>query len=436
NTDGTEKDVLKTEATITAVDPEVISLANTKYTVAKTVDWTKAANTKIAVGEDNFYVFFQLKDSKDKDVTKNYTKVESSDTNTLLVSYKETGKASLIPVKEGTAYVLVKDAKDNVVASLAITVVAKKDAAVMEFTPSSLAASNAFADTVATKVTVKDQYGEKMADPANATVTFDLKSTPTTEKDKQPEIKYENGKISVTTKEGVTVKGTYVYEVKYLKLVRMLTVTVQEADKNLASTYKVALDATKVDTTITTDYDGKDIEINLQVGEYKGNVKVANKNIDKIEVFNAKGEAVTSAAINGSKIIAAKNNANTVEKYLEAGSYSAKVTFKDAANKDLTITTGFVVEDAQPGVTYEVKKNSVDEADIKEAVKNTKNVEFSYNGEKIDGSNVTYLEAKNIAGTKTYAGIKVKVMIPVKVSNDTTYKVPVTITLNQTITVK
>ena len=435
DTNGNEIGVIKTETTVVAVDPEVISLTGTKYTVATNLDWEKPVNTKLALKETK-NLFFELKNSKDVDVTNNYTTVDSSDTNVLLVAYSTPGVATLIPVKEGTAYALVKDTDGNVVASFPITVVAERKAASMAIAPASLTLSNELADTAVAKVTVTDQYGDKMANPAAVTITE--KNAPEGGDLAAPT--YAAGKITATTAVD-TVKGTYVYEVKYLTFTRMLTVSVQEvASASITSVYKVALDTNKVDTTITNYYDGNDVAINVSVGEYKGNVKVANTAITDITVLDAKGQPVTAAAIDlaNSKIIAAKNNADTIEKYLEAGSYTVIVDFTKADGVAVKATTGFVVTDAQPGVSYTVKKNTFT-GTIAGAVQDTDVVEFKYNGKAIAGTNVTYVESANITGEMTHAGIVVTVNVTV--TSDVTgtavpYTVPVTLTLNQAITLK
>ncbi|WP_147525497.1 Ig-like domain-containing protein, partial [Acetivibrio ethanolgignens] len=441
NTDGTEKDVLKTEATITAVDPEAVSLTGKKYTIAETLDWKKELNTKISLSEKNSYLFYELKDSKGKDVTKDYTKVESSDTNTLLVSFVEGGKVKLLPVKEGTAYVLVKDAKDNVIASFAVTVVAERKATAILLEPASLTVSNKFEYKTSTKVTVKDQFGNDMSNPK---VTVTEKHKPTNGDLTLP--KYENGRVIVESKaKGVT--GTYVYEIKSGDAVRMLTVSVQTVDDNVSSTYELTLGNDKVDTTITNTFDGNAITIDASVQEKKNGLPVNNVKITKIEVVTSGGEvkfttdkvATGSAiALNDTKatitVAKVKDNSTEVEKLLGAGTYVVKATFKKDSN-DVTVTRSFVVEDKQPGLTAEVKKTTLTGNTLTDAIKAavTKgDIVLKCNDVELKADAIISTESKALG--KNHAGVKVKVQITVKGKDNKEYKVPAEVTLANTIT--
>ncbi|MFW5672457.1 MAG: hypothetical protein ACOCM8_09245, partial [Acetivibrio ethanolgignens] len=430
NTDGTEKDVLKTEATITAVDPEAVSLTGKKYTIAETLDWKKELNTKISLSEKNSYLFYELKDSKGKDVTKDYTKVESSDNNTLLVSYTAAGKVKLLPVKEGTAYVLVKDAKDNVIASFAVTVVAARKAAAILLEPASLTVSNKFEYSTGTKVTVKDQFGNDMS---GAAVTVALKHGPTGANLTTPV--YKDGKVIVTPKTD-TVTGTYVYEIKSGDAIRMLTVSVQAVNDNITSTYELTLGSDKVDTTIANTFDGKDITIDVSLQEKKNGLPVSNVEITKLEVVNGKGEAVTTGAISleNNKIIVAKVNDMKVEKLLGDGTYVAKATFEKDKN-NVTVTRSFVVEDKQPGVTVDLKKNSFAGNDITTVIKNavnSKDLVLKYNDMELTQDAILSVESTTLG--KVHANIKVKVQITITGKDNKSYKVPATVTLPNTIT--
>ncbi|MFW5668662.1 MAG: hypothetical protein ACOCM4_05390, partial [Acetivibrio ethanolgignens] len=431
NTDGTEKDVLKTEATITAVDPEAVSLTGKKYTIAETLDWKKELNTKISLSEKNSYLFYELKDSKGKDVTKDYTKVESSDNNTLLVSYTAAGKVKLLPVKEGTAYVLVKDAKDNVIASFAVTVVAARKAAAILLEPASLTVSNKFEYSTGTKVTVKDQFGNDMS---GAAVTVALKHGPTGANLTTPV--YKDGKVIVTPKTD-TVTGTYVYEIKSGDAIRMLTVSVQAVNDNITSTYELTLGSDKVDTTIANTFDGKDITIDVSLQEKKNGLPVSNVEITKLEVVNSKGEAVTTGAISVDKkkiTVARVKDSNVVDKLLGGGTYVAKATFKKGDN-DVTVTRSFVVEDKQPGVTAELKKNTLTGGDITTAIKAavvSKDLVLKYNDMELTQDAILSVESTTLG--KVHANIKVKVQITITGKDNKSYKVPATVTLPNTIT--
>ncbi|MFW5630891.1 MAG: hypothetical protein ACOCNB_08930, partial [Acetivibrio ethanolgignens] len=322
------------------------------------------------------------------------------------------------------------DAKDNVIASFAVTVVAARKAAAILLEPASLTVSNKFEYSTGTKVTIKDQFGNDMS---GAAVAVTQKHAPTNGNLKLPE--YKDGRVVVSpTKD--TVTGTYVYEIKSGDAVRMLTVSVQTVSDSVTSTYELTLGSEKVVTTITNTFDGKDIAIDVSLQEKKNGLPVSNVKITKLEVVNGKGEAVTTGAISleNNKIIVAKVNDMKVEKLLGDGTYVAKATFEKDKN-NVTVTRSFVVEDKQPGVTVDLKKNSFAGNDITTVIKNavnSKDLVLKYNDMELTQDAILSVESTTLG--KVHANIKVKVQITITGKDNKSYKVPATVTLSNPIT--
>jgi len=84
---------------------------------------------------------------------------------------------SVTPVAVGTAYIVVKDKDAKVVAALPISIVAERKAASLVLDASALTLSNADAQADKdVKVTLKDQYGDDMAEVKAADIKVECVS--------------------------------------------------------------------------------------------------------------------------------------------------------------------------------------------------------------------------------------------------------------------
>jgi hypothetical protein len=473
NTDGTEKDVLKAEATITAVDPAAASFSATKYTVADSLDWDDTLNTKLTLGSTGMKLYYNLKDEKGNDVTSKYTITESTDNNILIAGTSATSVSSssygvsITPVKEGTAYVLVKDANGNVVASFAVTVVAAAKATSITVTPANLTLSNNVNDSASAKVVVKDQYGNVMTTESNA-ATVTLKSKPSGDNVTAPSIVSGTSVITASTSSAEatkTTKGTYVYDVTYGTLKATLVVSVQAANTALESQYKLDLSTTSLDTTITKDSFSAEakanatsaaIAANITVGEYKGGVKVGLATITAVEVINdsnnktvetagvvgATTDGVTSVAITAATAGAVSKggfsvSGGSITKLLGAGTYTVKVTFENASKTAITATTKLTVADTQAkAVSYNQVSQTTTDSTIDNAVKN-KDVVTYKQGETDITDTATTASTDYVNNGKIYSQIYVTVKITVPVGDgDQTWTVPVKVLLPNSITIQ
>lgn len=458
------------EVTITAVDPAAVSgfalrLAGT----ATKFDDAKDGNT-MPVGTSKT-AFVKITDANGKEVStatySGYT-VSSSDASVLQVSGTLAGQNSpitLVSIKTGTAYVLVKDAKGNVVASLPIVIQDAAKPVTLALNKTAVVLSNAAAidEKAVITASAKDQYG------ADYTIDSDVivKCNATTAKNVAVDTVNANASSkfftivngTVTFNGNDLVKGSYIYEIKYTKgndttNSVFVTVEVKDPTDSTATDYAFAGDVDSFDTTISdTNKTTKKIAFNLY--ELKGGVKnnlVANSNVkysvkkDGKDVTTTKATAEDVAGIFENSdtitVVALGVDSSNVATKLEAGVYTITATYKDSDNKTYTRVATLTITDKQPALTAKVVKDNVSktkassgESLVKEAV------EFYYNGTKIDlpvvadiegvcvGADVktaSSLKATDLS-TKGYVVTFTKAKIKVTVAGSVTYDMTVAI---------
>lgn len=186
---GSEVGVITKTFDIVAVD-QLVTTSEYGYTVVRdgvNPDY-KAPKTQIPVGAPNdMYAYFQFLDSNNNPVTENYT-VETSDRTTLMVADGNAAQASLkvhvVGLKEGSAYINVKDVNGNIVKSLPVTVVAARKIARVQLEESNAVVSSidltdtdlmkleGYEDVRQKSVSIKgyDQYGDPIGIDDNSTV--------------------------------------------------------------------------------------------------------------------------------------------------------------------------------------------------------------------------------------------------------------------------
>ena len=459
------------EVTITAVDPAAVSgfalrLAGT----ATKFDDAKDGNTMPVGTSKN--AFIKITDANGKEVStatySGYT-VSSSDASVLQVSGALTGQNSaitLVSIKTGTAYVLVKDAKGNVVASLPIVIQDAAKPVTLALNKTAVVLSNAAAINEKAVITAsaKDQYG------ADYTIDSDVivKCNATTAKNVAVDtvnanasskfFTIANGTVTFNGKD--LVKGSYIYEIKYTKgndttNSVFVTVEVKDPTDSTATDYAFAGDVDSFDTTISdTNKATKEIAFNLY--ELKGGVKntpVADANVkysvkkDGKDVTTTKSPAGNTAGIfedsNTITVVAlGVDPSSNVATKLETGVYTITATYKDSDNKTYTRVATLTITDKQPALTAKVVKDNVSKTKADTGVNLVKEaVEFYYNGTKIaapvvadiegvcagaDVKTATSIKDTNL-GTKGYVVTFTKAKITVTVVDSVTYDMTVAI---------
>ena len=357
---GVETDNITTEATITAVDPEAVSVNNFKVRIgdAGKSYKTVADNTKVAVGETKT-AYFEILNSKNEEI-KNYNEytVETSNKDVMLLGADKLGsknEVTVTPVSTGTAYIVIKDSKKNVVATVSVSIVASKTATSLVLSKAVATLSNAASvdDNKATvDVTVKDQYGSDMSkvipEVKCVSVSKDATAKETAERNATPAL----GKVDFSAV-GL-LKGTYTYTVSATvgdkTFTKTVVITVQAPEGNVS--YNLALSANTVDAVVdnTSDDNMKDKIITIKVAELKGGVTNSYVTPDEISITKDGKEVSTAASFDVVKF------EDGVATKAPTGTYvvTAKYTYRpEGASKDTTVklTRSFTVTDSQKVVT-------------------------------------------------------------------------------------
>ena len=439
---GVETGNITAEATITAVDPEVVTVNKFQVRVNKASDKTfdtVADNTKVAVG-DSATAYFKIMNSKDKEIAdadyNNYT-VETSNKDVMIISALASKKLTITPVATGTAYLVIKDAKANVVATVAINIVAKREAASLVLDQAAFDASTKVDDAKVVKVSLKDQYGDDMAavDEADITVECVAASGTGATKATAPTATKADGKVTFDATAGTVKAGVYTYTIKVGKLTKTVVVTAKTPDDKATSSYNLVLDNTTMDAVVKSDKD-VDKKITIKVAELKGGVVNSYVNDFTITVTDKDNKEVS--AYSDGTLQVTKNNSGVVDK-LAAGTYTVTAT-KSIDGKELKLTRSIVITDSQAAVTAE---RIADETTSTEAtVIAATNFKYVYDGKVYTAGELTGKAATIVAtAAETVPGSVAKGNVFFK---NATVKVPVAdglyisvkVDLNKTITVK
>ena len=430
DTTGKEEVIEQKGITVTAVDPEKVTVAGWAVKIGdagKTFD--KVTETKIAVG-DSKTAYVQVTNSKnEKSVDLSAYTVESSNNDALIITSSDLkkGTIALQAVKEGTSYILVKDAKTGaVVTTLAVTVSAARKASSIELDKTAVTLSSTIKEKAAVKVTVKDQYGEKLAIEKNTVETLsytDAKgNTSKPASDPFKSAKFADGAYTFET-DGVAT-GKYVVKVSANGLSRTVNIEVVEVSKDATTSYAFDMSASKADATITADTE-KDTTITATIYQLKGGVKNAVIKDVTATLKKADGtDAAIAPEVKDGVVTVAANKLSDGSK-LEAGTYTLTVTPADTKNVP-TFTRNIVITDSQTAATFKRVSESGKTIDSC--------FEFYLNGEKITTtvSPVFYYGDKEI--TKPEGATPVtKAVITYKLGKNTV-KQTVNIGLTVTIT--
>ena len=448
NADGTEKNKIEKEFTITAVQEEAATLSNFKYTVTKNgdaVNWDKITTTnKFSVSDKTVYVHFNFVDSSKTNVTKDYS-VVSADQSILLLNTTSltTNPVAVVGVKAGSTYInVVKDNK--VVTSLPIVVTADRKLTSVNVTKTALTVSNetGVINKVETAVKGIDQYSDE--------ATVSVKEAKILSGD-------DSGKAANAIKASVTDKklvvevansvkaGTYQIQVVFKsndidgEVSVLVTLTVVDTSKVADSnaSFQLELPTEAIDLAIapgTKASDLTDKAINISIAEYKLGAKVATVSGASITIKNPKSVVVD----NGTKLYTVSDK-NVTKNLSEMGTYTveATATVLDANGKSVTkkFSGSFTVKDTQMAASATIKEtkdiatSGADPATVAKTVLEMSSVaEFTYDGAKVEAVKISDATAK-LNGKALYIE---KAYITITEAN-ATYKVPVTINASFTL---
>ena len=435
------------DVTITAVDPATVSGFALRFSATGTTKFDDAKDGNAMPVNSSKTAYIKITDANGTEVS-NYSSytVASSDASVLQVSGSlvdsKHDSITLAAIKTGTAYVLVKDAKGNVVASLPIVIQDAAKPATLALDKTSVAISNdeTVNETAVVNATAKDQYS---ADYAIKTAV-NVKCTATSAKGKSAKDVNDNktdyfsvSNGTVTFKGANVVEGTYVYEISFT------------VDKNTTNSTYVTVEVKKPDSKASTDYTlvGEDATTSVPVAEasttitdnnkttktvafnmyeLKGGVK--NKKLNASDLANVtysvkkdgkdvdvnKSAAGDAAGFflqtNVLKAVTLGVDSTNVATKLDAGVYTIIATYEDSSSKTkYTRTATLTVTDKQPALSAKVAKDTVKVSDIDEdsADKLVKAaIKFTYDGKEIADSDISIKEVKGVYSIKETGAIK------------------------------
>ena len=380
--------------------------------------------------------------SKDKEIAdadySNYT-VETSNKDVMIISALSSKKLTITPVATGTAYLVIKDAKANVVATVAINIVAKREAASLVLDQAAFDASTKVDNAKVVKVSLKDQYGDDMDAVAEANITVECVAASGTgaTKETAPTATKAEGKVTFDATASTVKAGVYTYTIKVGKLTKTVVVTAKTPDDKATSSYSLVLDNTTMDAVVKSDKD-TDKKITIKVAELKGGV--VNSYVDKdftITVTDKDNKDVSAYADGTLQVT--KENSGVVDK-LAAGTYTVTAKKTIDGGKELKLTRSIVITDSQATVTAE---RIADETTSTEAIAiAATNFKYVYDGKVYTAGDLTgkagtieATAAETVPGSVAKGNVFFKnatVKVPVA---DALY-ISVKVDLNKTIAVK
>ena len=420
--DGKEQDIIEREFTLvgTTEDYAAISFG---YSIAdKKPDFNSSSyKQNKAIAKDKQSTFFPNFKKGSKDVEGKFA-VESSDPSVLLVANAAVGSltkngVAVKGVKEGTAYILVKDADKALVASLEVTVGAASAANTITLSSNSVVTSDSGAEKKEVTVKVKDQYNNDL------TIT-DLKvecTDATAKSAASITYKKSNSVIEIDGAQapaGKTISYSYKVTAKTAQGTKeaYLNVTINAAgtDVNKITNYGLVLSSEDVDLAWTKDSTNTGSALTIKVAAYdkdgglikflplasSGVALTVKKTSDatKTLAVESGSASITKASTTAAVILSSQSagGVTAIKKHAEVGTYIVTATF-DVAGKTNSFSKQFNVKDTQGTFTFAVTNTSKDKwkSNIKETLKaDNDNVTYYINGNTIDKDKVTVEEVK------------------------------------------
>ena len=448
---GVEKDTIEETFIVTAVDETYAGYTFNYSLVGATAGepaWkasTYKQNTAIPVNETS-RAYFYFTNASDKDKT-NMFSISSANTDIVIVggTIAKNQPASITGVKEGSTYLLVKDEKKNLVASLPVSVSAKRKATRLELSKSTVTVSKAASQAAIDIIpTVYDQYNEKIKNDVTLAVKELTVKVPGSGVLAADNV---NNKF-VVTGAGKT-EGNYYYEVSAkvgdVEVKNNVNVTVNKPDGSVY-TYGIDLDST-VDVAVdedaaTTANKYQTIRIaRYQGGVLKDYLSTASLASIKISGLDKDNEVTLPAVKSDGAVMTVTCGAvvtgSALKQVVKSGNYKVEVDIQTSATEKTSLTETFVVKNdqlAKYGVNVKIDnmndysknttyvgvgqiKNALNNHDIFEVTRdNAGATDYTIdhvNSTTVAGnSNQVYV--KSVEATVTINNIKIYVVLPVE----------------------
>lgn len=380
NASTVEEGNITAEATITGVDPTAVTTSAWNVKLGKSSDkaseFKNIKETKLAVKDTDVYAYIQRATSDGKTANaKDYT-FESSNNDVMTVStasttVKDTTAVAVTPYKSGTAYIIVKDAKKNVVTTLAVTIGDERKVTALSLDKNSfvLSSKNGIDNDVTVKATAKDQYGEEVTIASGLTC-----KNANSQIDDSKKIDIKNNTIKVTkpdlTKDDKDSSNTYIVEYKDVKVTFTIVVKAYDKTTTTPAAFDLVLGADKADAIVKADATANTTISADVIGYDKNGVKVEKvAATDATWKLEKDGKAAKDATgvTTGSELSTINVNSISSGAQMASGIYTLTVTYKE---KKFVKT--FEVTNTQPSVSVE--------RDATEGASVTSCFKFTYEG--------------------------------------------------------
>lgn len=420
---GVETGTITKDFVITAVAADK-TLAGFDYSIVdsgKKPAWDLASykqNTRIAVDDSDKMVYFRFKNASGTDKTSDYT-VETSDDNKIVISGNPEDGCGILGVSEGTAYILVKDkATNSVVATLPVTVIAKRVASKLVLGSNSVTVSTA-SGIAEEKVSLKvnDQYGDKVGID---TVTIDASSIGLKDNDKKA-VTYDKTSSAIVIS-GAAISGSAIGKKVKLtvttkdknktQLEGVLSVTAKAPVTNKAASYEIVVDGNKDITVGDTDTEAK--ELKVYVAEKYEGITYKYTTMSSITITSLTGSmstttgaiATTDSAISGKVTMVSKSD-DTFSKSISKGRYKLTVEYVDKYSKKQSKDINIDVTDSQVVPSVSVLSKDAENSSLESLFKNDAKVKYYCNGTELSGDDIKYVECQStFPGTSTTCVVK------------------------------
>ena len=357
NASAVEEGNITAEATITGVDPTAAWNVKLGKKTDKASEFKNIKETKLAVKDTDVYAYIQRATSDGKTANaKDYT-FESSNNDVMTVStasttVKDTTAVAVTPYKSGTAYIIVKDAKKNVVTTLAVTIGDERKVTALSLDKNSfvLSSKDNIDNDVTVKATAKDQYGEEVAITSGLTC-----KNANSQIDDSKNIDITKNAIKVTkpglTKDGKDSSNTYIVEYKDVKVTFTIVVKAYDKTTTTPAAFDLVLGADKADAIVKADATANTTISADVIGYDKNGVKVEKVAAkDATWKLEKDGKAAKDATgvTTGSALSTINVNNISSGAQMASGIYTLTVTYKE---KKFVKT--FEVTNTQPSVSVE-----------------------------------------------------------------------------------
>lgn len=375
-------------------------------------------NTRIAVDDSDKMVYFRFKNASGTDKTSDYT-VETSDDNKIVISGNPEDGCSILGVSEGTAYILVKDkATNSVVATLPVTVIAKRVASKLVLGSNSVTVSTA-SGIAEEKVSLKvnDQYGDKVD---IADVNIDASEIAL--KGEGKAVIYDKSSSAIVIS-GAAISGSAIGKKVKLtvtttdknktQLEGVLSVTAKKPDTTKTASYEIVVDGNK-DITVG-DTDTKSKELTVYVAEKYGGITYKYTTMSSITITSLTGSMSTTTGaiakkqsdnISGKVTMVQKDDV-AFKKLISKGRYKLTVKYVDKNNKEQSKDINIDVTDSQVVPSVNVLSKDAENSSLDVLLKNDTKVKYYCNGTELSGDDIKYVECDStFSGTSTTCVVK------------------------------